>query len=57
MRETMEDFFWHARLAHHQEKAFNDAIDHLAPNSILILTDYSMNYSHEVFARERAHLV
>ena len=47
MRETMEDFFWHARLAHHQERAFNNAIDNLPANGILILTDYSMNYSHE----------
>ena len=43
----MEDFFWHARLAHHQERAFNNAIDNLPANGILILTDYSMNYSHE----------
>ena len=39
-------FFGHAFIAHHQADAFDAMIDNLPPNAILILADYSMNYSH-----------
>ena len=40
-------FFYHRFVAHHQASMFDRCIDNLPLNSIAILLDFSMNYSHE----------
>ena len=40
-------FFYHRFVSHHQASMFDICIDDLPLNSIAILLDFSMNYSHE----------
>ena len=39
-------FFSHNYIAHHQALMFDKCVDELKPNSIAVLIDFSMNYSH-----------
>jgi hypothetical protein len=39
-------FFTHSWIAHHQAMMFDKCIDGLPPDSICVLLDFSMNYSH-----------
>ena len=42
-----EAFFIHSWIANHQARKFDECIDKLPVDTIAILIDYSMNYSHE----------
>ena len=43
---SSESFFIHSWIANHQAHLFDECIDKLPHDTIAILIDYSMNYSH-----------